>query len=382
MKLGNENLFTDAYDSLWKDSRIGMVTNYTGINLNFERTIDRLIERGANIEKLFAPEHGFYGVGKAGELIANEVDRKTGIDIISLYDKEKNMDPCLLNNIDVLIMEFQDVGVRFYTYISTMFRVMKTASQVGVPLVILDRPNPLGGTIIEGGGIEGNYHSFVGDYDLPIRHGMTIGELASLYKFENGLDVDLDIVKVEGWKRDWLFSDTDLSWVPPSQNIPDFESCLLYPGTAFIEGTNLSEGRGTAMPFRWIGAPWINGEKLSNVLNEIGLPGVRFRPVMFKPSLSKHQDVTVEGVEIHLTNQRSIVPTEIGLHIIDQTRKLYPTKFSWVKTGNDYFIDLLWGNSTYRYDIELGRPVSEISQEWQDYATWFMKRRQAHLLYT
>lgn len=382
MKLGNENLFIDSYNALWKGARIGVVTNYTGVNRFFERTIDRFIESGANVTKLFAPEHGFYGVGRAGESISHEVDKKTGIEIKSLYGEKKSMASKILEDIDVLIMEFQDVGARFYTYISTMFNVMETVNHVNIPLVILDRPNPLGGTLIEGGGVEDRYRSFVGAYDIPIRHGMTIGELATLYKYENDLVVDLNIVKVEGWRREWHFSDTKLDWVPPSQNVPTLEASILYPGTAFIEGTNLSEGRGTTMPFQWIGAPWINGEEWADALNVLGHPGVTFRPVMFKPALSKHKNITVEGVQIHVTDQKLVRPTEIGLHIIDQARRLYPNDFDWIKTGEDYFIDLLWGNSRYRDDFNQGRLVSEINHEWQEYAASFMKRRDPYLLYT
>ncbi|UJL45399.1 DUF1343 domain-containing protein [Virgibacillus sp. NKC19-16] len=382
MKLGNENAFKDSYKALWKGARIGVVTNYTGVNKIFDRTIDRLIAGGANVTKLFAPEHGFYGVGRAGEHISREVDKKTGIEIESLYGEKRSMDVDLLEDIDVLIMEFQDVGARFYTYISTMFNVMETANQAGIPLVILDRPNPLGGTLIEGGGVDERYRSFVGDYDLPIRHGMTIGELAILYKYENNLDVELNIVKLEGWRREWYFSDTKLDWVPPSQNIPTFETSILYPGTAFIEGTNLSEGRGTTMPFQWIGAPWINGEEWSDALNILDIPGITFRPVMFKPTLSKHKNVTVEGVQIHVIDQRLVRPTEIGLHIIDQARRLYPNDFDWIKTEDDYFVDLIWGTSRYRHEFNQGRLVSEISQEWQEYASGFRKRREPYLLYT
>lgn len=381
MKLGNERLFTEPYDALLRHASVGIVTNYTGINSSFERTIDRLMDEGVNVEKLFAPEHGFDGVGKAGELISDEVDRKTGIEIVSLYDKSKRMPPDLLEGIDVLILEIQDVGVRFYTYISTMFRVMETAGQIGIPLVILDRPNPLGGTLVEGGGVESDYRSFVGDYDLPIRHGMTVGELAVLYKHESDLGVNLHIVKAEGWERDQLFSDTGLNWVPPSQNIPNFTTSILYPGTAFIEGANLSEGRGTTMPFKWIGAPWINGEKWAEVLNELKLPGVMFRPVMFKPALSKYQGLVIEGVEVHITDPERFTPTTTGLYIIDQTRRLYPEHFEWMASEDGLFIDLLWGSSKYRRDLERGRPVSEINAEWGEYSAAFIKRRKPYLLY-
>lgn len=382
MKLGNESLFTKQNKALLKGARVGIVTNHTGINTSFERTIDRLFDEGVNVRKLFAPEHGFYGVGKAGEIITDEMDRKTGIEVVSLYDQKKEMDPSLLKNIDILILEIQDVGVRFYTYISTMFRVMETTRNAGIPLIILDRPNPLGGKIVEGAGVQQDYYSFVGEYDLPIRHGMTIGELANLYKYEQDLDLDLHIIKMEGWSRECFFSDTGLNWIPPSQNIPDFTTSLIYPGTAFVEGTNLSEGRGTTMPFRWIGAPWINGEKWADALNQQGIAGVKFRSVLFKPALSKHQNRLIEGVEIHITDQKRFIPTEMGLHIINQTRRLYPDHFEWIKTGNDLFIDLLWGTSKYRHDLCRGRQVLEISHEWEKYAVAFKERRQPYLLYS
>ncbi|WP_164667992.1 exo-beta-N-acetylmuramidase NamZ family protein [Virgibacillus doumboii] len=381
MELGNENLFANQYKALVQNAKVGIITNYTGVNKSFERTIDQLIEEGVNVKKLFAPEHGFYGVGKAGELVSNEVDRKTGIDIVSLYDQEKRLDPDLLENIDVLILEIQDVGVRFYTYISTMFRVMETAGHVGIPLIILDRPNPLGGLIVEGAGVQQDYYSFVGEYDLPIRHGMTIGELANLYKHERDLNLELHIVKMEGWRREWLFSDTGLDWIPPSPNIPDFTTSLIYPGAAFVEGTNLSEGRGTTKPFSWVGAPWINGEKWADALNEQDISGVIFRPALFKPALSKHQNKVVEGVQIHITDQKRFVPTEMGLHFINQTRELYPDHFDWIKTDNEFFIDLLWGTSKYRQELTRGRQVTEIIHEWKEYAAAFMRRRKPFLFY-
>lgn len=381
LTLGNENLFTDKYRSLWQGKRIGMVTNYTGVNTSYERTVDKLIAHGADVMRLFSPEHGFYGVGRAGEAMDDEIDQKTGIEITSLYGEKKDLDPAFLDDVDVLMLEFQDVGSRFYTYVSTMFRVMKTAQKVGIPLLILDRPNPLGGEDVEGGDVEEAYRSFVGDYSLPIRHGLTLGELATLYQKENQLDLDLHVVLMDGWKRDQLFGDTHLDWVPPSQNIPTFETATLYPGTAFIEGTNLSEGRGTTMPFRWLGAPWINGEKWADALNELDLPGVKFRPVIFQPTFSKHCGETVEGVQIHIVDQNGLVPTEVGLHVIDQAKKMYPNEFQWIKTGDRYFIDLLWGSSKYRQDLDRGRSVSDISREWREFSKRFKERRKPYLLY-
>lgn len=379
--LGNERLFQNPYFDCWHGKRLGMVTNYTGVNATYERTVDRLIEEGAQIKRLFSPEHGFYGVGRAGESIGDEKDLRTGIEIKSLYGQNKDLAPELLEDIDVLILEFQDIGARFYTYVSTMFHIMKTLANVKIPLLILDRPNPLGGNMVEGGDVEENFRSFVGDYSLPIRHGMTFGELATLYQAENELDLDLRVVLMDGWRRDQRFPDTHLDWVPPSQNIPTFETAELYPGAAFIEGTNLSEGRGTTMPFRWIGAPWINSEKWADALNTLELAGVCFRPVIFKPSFSKHEGETVEGVQIHLETREHLLPTQVGLHIIEQTKRLYPDQFAWVRSGNLYFIDLLWGSSKYRQGLDNGRSVEDIHQEWQEYAKQFKLRREPYLLY-
>ncbi|HEX7065237.1 MAG TPA: DUF1343 domain-containing protein [Bacillales bacterium] len=382
LTLGNENLFNPRYRSLWQNLRIGIVTNYTGMDSLFVRTVDRLIQQGANVKKLFSAEHGFYGAGRAGESMVNEIDRKTGIEIVSLYGESKDMDPRTLDEIDVLIFEFQDIGSRFYTYISTMFRVMETVEKVGVPLLLLDRPNPLGGNVVEGGEVEDAYLSFVGNYNIPIRHGMTLGELATLYKRENDLGVDLHIVLMEDWDRSNTFPQTHLDWVPPSQNIPSFRSAQLYPGTAFIEGTNISEGRGTTMPFQWLGAPWIDGEKLADKLNGLQLPGVAFRPVLFKPTFSKHEGKLTEGIHTHITDGERLRPTELGLHLIDQVKTLYPKEFQWLPPRKDiYFIDLLWGSAQYRKDLDRGRPVEEISQEWVENAVRFKRRRQSSLLY-
>jgi uncharacterized protein YbbC (DUF1343 family) len=382
MRLGCERLFDAEYQVLWTGKRIGLITNYTGIDRQFRRTVDRMIEHGAKVMRLFTAEHGFYGVAQAGVHIASETDRRTGIEIISLYGEEKSISAQNLTDIDLLIFEFQDVGVRFYTYISTMFRVMKKASELGIPLLILDRPNPIGGISVEGPGIVNHYLSFVGEYNIPIRHGLTLGELSLLYKDETGLSLDVTILPVEGWSREQQFPDTGLQWVPPSPNMPTFSTAQVYPGTAFFEGTNLSEGRGTTLPFQWIGAPWIDGERLADRLNTLQHPGVVFRPVAFSPTFSKYQGERVEGVHVHILNDRQFRPTYLGLKMISEIMRIYPDHFKWTDPFKGrYFIDLIWGSPKYREDLEKGRQAEEIDQEWQEEAAVFEKRRSKYLLY-
>lgn len=381
MRLGCERLFDPEFKSVWKGRRLGIVTNYTGVDAKFRRTVDRLIEEGAHVVRLFTAEHGFYGVAQAGAHIESETDQKTGIEIVSLYGKSKDLPPEIIKDVDLLLFEFQDIGVRFYTYISTMFRVMKSASTAKVPFMVLDRPNPLGG-MVEGAGVEEGFHSFVSEYNVPIRHGLTLGELAQLYKEENELELQLIIVPVEGWSRNQQFHELPMQWIPPSPNMPTYETAQIYPGTGFFEGTNVSEGRGTALPFQWIGAPWINGEKLADALNELHLPGVRFRPVAFQPTISKHQGVRVEGVQIHLVNADQLKPTYIGLQMIAAIKRLYPDHFNWLPPFNGrHFIDLLWGSSRYREELDQGRNPDEIWQEWQQHARDFEQRRKPYLIY-
>ncbi|PTQ56645.1 MAG: hypothetical protein BSOLF_2795 [Candidatus Carbobacillus altaicus] len=382
MKLGSERLFEPSYRALWEHKRIGLVTNYTGVDRSFVRTVDRLIAHGADVVRLFSAEHGFYGVAQAGIHVDHEFDRRTGLEIVSLYGASKDVPRDKLRDLDVLMLEFQDVGVRFYTYISTMWKVMDRAEEVGLPLVVLDRPNPIGGMAIEGAGVSREMRSFVGAYDLPIRHGMTMGELALFYHHERGYTVDLTVVPMEGWQRTMHWPETGLLWVPPSPNMPSYEAVVLYPGTGFFEGTNLSEGRGTAFPFQWIGAPWIESERLAEALNALDLPGVRFRPIVFIPVYSKHRDTRVEGVHVHLTDAGAVCPTFLGLKMIEVIRRLYPNAFAWLEPHQGrYFIDLLWGAPYYREAFERGRPVEEIDQEWQEAAQHFAVRRQGFLLY-
>jgi uncharacterized protein YbbC (DUF1343 family) len=290
----------------------------------------------------------------------------------------------MLEGVDMLVFDIQDVGVRFYTYIWTMSYVLEAAAEHGIPLIVLDRPNPIGGQILEGPPLEPGYASFVGRYLLPVRHGMTVGELAQLFNAERNLDADLTVVCVEGWQRPMWFDETGLPWIPPSPAMPKLDTAAVYPGTCLLEGTNVSCGRGTATPFESIGAPWIDGYRLASALNDLCLPGVRFRPTFFTPSASKYVGQTCQGVYLHVMDREAFRPLCAGLHLVSAIRALWPDAFSWRETsweGRPPHFDLLIGNGWVREWVDEGRPVGEIAARWQPALEQFEALRRRYLLY-
>lgn len=289
----------------------------------------------------------------------------------------------MLENIDVLLFDIQDVGTRFYTYIYTMAYAMEAAKENNIPLIVLDRPNPQGGTKVEGPVLDMKYSSFVGNYSIPLRHGMTVGELAELFNEEFEIGAELTVVKMNGWKREMYYDDTSLPFVMPSPNMPTLETALVYPGAALIEGTNVSEGRGTTKPFELIGAPFINADDLAGHLNSLNLPGVTFRAASFTPSFSKHAGKLSHGIQIHVTHRDAFKPVETGLHIVKAIHDMYPEDFEFraENSAGISFFDNLMGNGWVREDIEEGKPVEEISSKWQKELKQFNKTREEYLLY-
>jgi len=327
---------------------IGLVTNHTGVDKNGISNYELFMQLNyIHLKAIFAPEHGFYGNVSAGQKIADKKSEDFPI-IFSLYGKTRKPTPEMLEGLDLIIYDMQDVGARFYTYISTMGLVMEAAAEADIPVLILDRPNPIGGEKVEGPILDMKYQSFVGMYPIPIRYGLTCGELAKMIVGEKWISAipKLTIVNMEGWQRNIYFNETDLMFTPPSPNIPDVKTAVIYPGMCLIEGTNLSEGRGTPHPFKWIGAPWIDGKKLAQIMNKKKLPGIVFEPITFTPvsipgkSLyPKYQNELCQGVHCKILNFREYNSVDTGVHLITAMYDLYPSKFEIMSS-----MIRLWGN--------------------------------------
>ncbi|OCA86831.1 MULTISPECIES: exo-beta-N-acetylmuramidase NamZ domain-containing protein [unclassified Bacillus (in: firmicutes)] len=384
LELGVDVIISDKKELL-EGERVGLITNPTGVDQELNSIVDRFYEdEDINLTALYGPEHGVRGDAQAGSYVDFYIDETTGLPVYSLYGKTRKPTPEMLKDIDVLVFDIQDVGARFYTYIYTMALAMEAAKEQGIPFIVLDRPNPLGGLKVEGPILEApEYASFIGQYEIPLRHGMTVGELAKLFNKEFGIGADLTVVKMKNWKRHMNYEDTGLEWVLPSPNMPTLDTAYVYPGTGLIEGTNLSEGRGTTKPFELLGAPFINGTELAKELNKLNLKGVQFRAASFTPTFSKHSGILSHGVQVHITDYNDFVPLEAGLHIVKTIHDMYPDDFEFRtedSKGISYF-DLLIGNGWIRDDIEAGKSVKQIKQKWEKDLKDFMKLRSKYLLY-
>lgn len=324
VKLGIDLI--DDYLDLFAGKRVGLITNATGINSNYESSIDILYEK-VNLVALYAPEHGIRGNAQAGATIGTLVDNKTGLPIYSLYGATLRPTQAMLEGIDIMCIDLQDAGARFYTFVYTMAYAMQECAKYDIEFVVFDRPNPIGGAQYEGNILDMNYSSFIGLYPLLQRHGLTIAELAWLFNEEYGINCDLYPITMEGWKREYYYDETSLPWVIPSPNFPSIETATLYPGTCIFEGTNLSEGRGTTIPFQVIGAPFIDADAWAQALNDLKLPGVNFRPAYFTPTFSKHQDQMCAGVQVHVTNRLTFKAVKTGWAMLEVIRTMYPSKF-------------------------------------------------------
>jgi uncharacterized protein YbbC (DUF1343 family) len=308
------------------------------------------------------------------------------VPVYSFYSETREPTAEMLRDVDVLVIDLQDVGTRIYTYIYTMANCLVSARKHGKKAIVCDRPNPIGGVAVEGPMLVKGFESFVGLYPIPMRHGMTIGELARLFNDEFGIGADLDVVAMEGWHREMYFDATGVPWVLPSPNIPTLDSAIVYPGTVLFEGTNVSEGRGTTRPFELIGAPWVTGEHFADALNRLDLPGVRFRPVVFEPTFHKHARVACGGCQIHVLDRTAFRPVETGVALLEAFRAAGREQFAWREPPYEYEatkppIDILAGSSALREAIEAGVSAAEIARSWQESVGAFEKTRQRFLLY-
>ncbi|MFB6214693.1 MAG: exo-beta-N-acetylmuramidase NamZ domain-containing protein [Candidatus Bipolaricaulia bacterium] len=363
---------------LVRGKRIGLVTNSTGYNSELESTVDVLFnDPRVNLTALFGPEHGIRGAAEAGQSVEGYRDPGTGLPVYSLYEIGDVLTKDVLDKIDAFVFDIQDVGARFYTYIWTMSDVMEVAAENGKEFIVLDRPNPITGTAVEGPVLDKRWASFVGRYPLPIRHGMTVGEIAKYLNGEFDIGVDLKVVEMEGWKRSTWFDQTGLdTWYRPSPNMPTLDTATVYPATCFIEATNVSEGRGTTEPFELIGAPWIEGGELAASLNDVELPGVKFRPASFTPHFDEYEGELSSGVYLVVTNREKFKPVTTGVYILDRLLKLYPDKIEF----SDY-MDKLWGTNRVRLMLENGIDPEKIVNSWQGELEEFKEIRKRYLLY-
>ena len=390
MRAGIEVLLSDSLH-LVRGRRVGLVTNHTGIYwtdagqaAGAERTVGGTIDalhEASDIElvALYGPEHGIRGLEQAGASIESSIDERTGVPIHSLYGEVRKPTDAMLEGVDVLLFDMQDVGARYYTYVSTMALAMEAAGENGLPFVVLDRPNPIRGDAVQGNVLRSAYSTFVGMYPVPMRHGMTAGELARLYVGEFGLDVELHVVPVDGWRREMAFDETGLPWVPPSPNMPALQSALAYPGTCLFEGTPLSVGRGTERAFQWVGAPWLDGPSLAEALNGYGIEGVRFEAVTFTPTNAgdrKFEGQEIPGVRL-VAEATDYDAPRAGVAMLLETRAMSGTNWSW----REAHFDRLAGTDALRLGIEAGLGFAELTSGWTDDISAFEELRGPYLIY-
>ena len=369
--------------------RVGIICNHTACDKTGEHIVDLLHKSGqCQVTAIFSPEHGFRGLYADGRTIKDEKDPTTGAMIYSLYGKIKQPTTKMLDNVDVLIYDIQDVGARFYTYITTMSLAMESAAKHGIPFIVIDRPNPIRGDITEGPVLDMNFQSFVGPHPIPIRYGLTIGELAKWINGEifskNDVIVDLTVIKMDEWKRSLWYDQTDLPWISPSPNMTILETAIVYPGFCLLEGTNLSEGRGTEMPFLKFGAPWIDSRQYADALNALKLKGIHFGPITFTPISipnvaykPKYENQLCYGVEVQITNRDELKPVAAMLNILEKTRDLYPENFT-IKSS----INRLYGSDKLgNYLNAVTSSVGTLIDGWQPDLEIFTKTSEKYHLY-
>ncbi len=365
--------------------RIGLVTNQSGRDPEGRSTVDLLAAlKGVKLVALFSPEHGIRGV--EDRAVASGKDEKTGLPIHSLYGQTYKPTPAMLKDVDVLIYDIQDIGVRQYTFESTMVNAMQAAAEKGIPFLVLDRPNPITGRIVGGNITDPKFLSFVGIYPVASRHGLTIGELARFYNAEQKIGAQLTVFPVEGWRRDMWWTETGLSWVNPSPNIRRPEAEVIYPGTVFFEGTNLSEGRGSSLPLEQVGAPWLKNVEIARAMNAMKQPGVRFEAVDFHidTTAAKYAGQDVKGIRFVVTDRSAFRPIPAALLLMNEIKRTQPDQFRWrgpnTREPSMYTIDRLAGTDELRKAIDAGT-LTALLKKWADDAARFEKLRQPYLLY-
>jgi uncharacterized protein YbbC (DUF1343 family) len=368
--------------------RVGVVCNHASLDRGFLHIVDRLAASDTlRLAAIFGPQHGF-----RSDVQDNMIETPHGSDaarrvpIYSLYSETREPTPEMLRGIDVLVIDLQDVGARVYTYIYTMANCLRACARHRIPVIVCDRPNPIGGVDVEGARLVPGFESFVGQFPIPMRHGMTIGELARFFNDVFSIGAELEVVRMEGWRRDMYADQTGLPWVMPSPNMPTLDTAIVYPGTVLFEGIMLSEGRGTTRPFELVGAPWIEAERFARDMNSLGLTGVYFRPAVFEPTFQKHAKQTCGGCQIHVTARHLFKPVLVGVALAGMFRRTNPSKFAWRQPPYEYEhdrmpIDILAGSDTLRKQIEADVPATEIGAGWRADEEAFRAMREPFLLY-
>jgi uncharacterized protein YbbC (DUF1343 family) len=371
-----------------KGKRVGVVCNHASLDRGFLHIVDRLAAADhLTLAAIFGPQHGFRSDVQDNMIEtphANDPGRR--VPIYSLYSETREPTAEMLSGIDVLVIDLQDVGARIYTYIYTMANCMRACARHRIPVIVCDRPNPIGGVDVEGARLVPGFESFVGQFPIPMRHGMTIGELARLFNEVFSIGAQLEVVTMEGWRRDMYADQTGLPWVMPSPNMPTLDTAIVYPGTVLFEGIMLSEGRGTTRPFELVGAPWIEAERFARDMNALGLNGVHFRPAVFEPTFQKHAKQTCGGCQIHVIARHLFKPVLVGVALAGMFRRTNPSKFAWRQPPYEYEhdkmpIDILAGSDTLRRQIEADVPAAEIAASWRADEEAFRTVRERFLLY-
>jgi uncharacterized protein YbbC (DUF1343 family) len=383
--LGCERLLAS---STLDGKRFGVVCNPASVDGELRHVADQFARhQTAELVALFGPQHGF-----RSDVQDNMIETGHGEDCVrrvpvySLYSETREPTAQMLQGLDVLVIDLQDVGSRIYTFIYTMANCLIACRKHGVKAIVCDRPNPIAGVDVEGPMLVPGFESFVGQYPIPMRHGMTIGELAQLFNAEFGIGAELSVEKMTGWRREMYFDATCLPWVMPSPNMPTLDTAIVYPGTVLFEGTNVSEGRGTTRPFEIVGAPWPVAERFAEQMNALGLGGVFFRPVVFEPTFQKHAKTTCAGAQMHVLDRGAFRPVEAGVALIKAFRDAGPNQFAWRLPPYEYErtkmpIDILAGSSELREQIESGASAHDIARSWTTPVGAFVKTRERYLLY-
>lgn len=385
MRLGTDVLFERQ---LLTGRTVGVVCNPASVDARYTHVLTRAAAAGVTVGAIFGPQHGLHSSLQDNMIeTPHAVDTARRIPVYSLYSETREPTAEMLAGLDALVIDLQDVGTRIYTYIYTMANCLRAAARHGLPVIVCDRPNPIDGVTVEGPMLVPGYESFVGQFPIPMRHGMTIGELARLFNEHFGLGAKLEVVAMDGWRRDQYFDQTGQAWVLPSPNLPTLEAAVIYPGTVLFEGTLVSEGRGTTRPFELIGAPWVsNPEAFADALNGQALPGVHFRPHTFEPTFQKHARIPCGGVQVHVTDRRAFRAVETGVVLIDAFRRADPAAFAWRPPPYEYEyvkppIDILSGSDRLRTGLDAGVPPRELAAEWAPAVTAFDAVRKRYLLY-
>lgn len=373
------------------DRRVGLIANPTAVDATLAHAVDVLAASDSfELAALFGPEHGLRGDAQDMISVSDATDSRTGLPVHSLYGSDyASLAPTrdMLDGLDAVVFDIQDVGSRYYTYAWTMVLSLRACGEKGIPLFVLDRPNPIGGALVEGGAIEPGFESFVGVMSLPNRHGLTVGELALWAKATDDILGELHVVQMRGWSRDMTYADTGLPWVMPSPNMPTYDTALVYPGMCLVEGTGLSEARGTTRPFELFGAPYIDGHALAEALDSDDLPGVRFRPCAFTPMFQKHANTQCGGVQLHVTDAHAFRPYLTGVAMLRAVATLWPDDFAWRTRAYEFVddipaIDLLSGSAALREGIDRGDSLADLAAVWKPAERAFEASRAQWLLYS